>query len=82
MTPGSPVLAIVKDLFFVARIRETARLAGVPLTFARTPEEITTGLTARPRFALPQFVLTRGLSSRTERNARWDVNRESLALSL
>jgi len=59
VTPGSPVLAIVKDLFFVARIRETARLAGVPLTFARTPEEITTGLAARPRFAL--LDLTAGL---------------------
>ncbi len=53
MTPGSPVLAIVKDLFFVARIRETARLAGVPLTFARTPEEITTGLAACARQTQP-----------------------------
>jgi hypothetical protein len=26
-----PVVAVVKDLFFVARIRETARLAGVPV---------------------------------------------------
>ena len=26
------VLAVVKDLFFVARIRETARLVGVPLS--------------------------------------------------
>jgi len=46
------VLAVVKDLFFVARIRETARLAGVPLTFARTVEEVETGLSARPRFVL------------------------------
>jgi len=36
--PG-PVVAVVTDLFFVARLRETARLAGVDLVFARTPEE-------------------------------------------
>jgi hypothetical protein len=46
------VLAVVKDLFFVARIRETARLAGVELTFARGLDEIETKLAARPRFAL------------------------------
>jgi hypothetical protein len=50
--PVAPVLAVVKDLFFVARIRETARLAGVPLTFARTTAEIHAGLAARPRFVL------------------------------
>jgi len=33
-------VAAVKDLFFVARFRETARLCGTPLTFARTPEEL------------------------------------------
>jgi DNA-binding response OmpR family regulator len=37
-------VAVVKDLFFVARIRETARLAGVPLGFARTPEELGSAL--------------------------------------
>jgi hypothetical protein len=37
---GSRVVAVVRDLFFVARIRETARLAGVPLEFARTPEDL------------------------------------------
>ena len=53
MTGGSAtVLAVVKDLFFVARIRETARLAGVPLAFARTPDEIAAGLTGAPRFVL------------------------------
>jgi len=52
-------VAIVKDLFFVARIRETARLAGVPLTFARTAAEIGTALAAGPRFALVD--LTAGL---------------------
>ena len=34
------VIAVVRDLFFVARIRETARLVGTRLSFARTPEEI------------------------------------------
>ena len=37
-------VAVVRDLFFVARIRETARLAGTPLVFARTPEEITAAM--------------------------------------
>ena len=46
------MLAVVKDLFFVARIRETARLAGVPLTFARTAEEVDAGLATGPRFVL------------------------------
>jgi len=60
MTSGdSPVVAVVKDLFFVARIRETARLAGVPLTFARTPDEITAALAGTPRFML--IDLTAGL---------------------
>ncbi len=39
---------MVKDLFFVARIRETARLVGTPLTFARTPEEVTAALAVEP----------------------------------
>ena len=47
-----PVVALVKDLFFVARIREVARLAGVPLVFARTPEELTTALASTPKLAL------------------------------
>ncbi|HET8577000.1 MAG TPA: hypothetical protein VFO18_07870 [Methylomirabilota bacterium] len=34
------VIAVVKDLFFVARIRETARLVGTELAFARTAEEL------------------------------------------
>ena len=46
------VVAIVKDLFFVARIRETARLAGVSLAFARTPDELTATLAQQPRMAL------------------------------
>jgi DNA-binding NtrC family response regulator len=39
------VVAVVRDLFFVARIRETARLVGTPLVFARSPEEIAAQLT-------------------------------------
>jgi len=39
-----PAIAICKDLFFVARIRETARLANVPLTFTRTPDELRAAL--------------------------------------
>ena len=46
------VIAVVRDLFFVARIKETARLAGVPLVFARTPEELTARLAEPARFVL------------------------------
>ena len=56
---GPPVVAVVRDLFFVARIRETARLAGVPLVFARTPEELAVALTTPARFIL--LDLTTGL---------------------
>jgi hypothetical protein len=53
MTDADPrVVAVVRDLFFVARIRETARLAGVPLVFARTPEEIAAALATPSRFVL------------------------------
>ena len=37
-------VAVVKDLFFVARFRETARLAGAVVVFARTPAELQTAL--------------------------------------
>ena len=47
-----PVLAICKDLFFVARIRETARLADVPLKFTRTPEELRAALSTGSRLVL------------------------------
>lgn len=50
---------MVKDLFFVARIRETARLTGVPLAFARSPEDVEMAAAARPRFLLVD--LTAGL---------------------
>jgi hypothetical protein len=46
------VLAVVKDLFFVARIRETARLAGVPLEFARSAHEFAAALPSGARFVL------------------------------
>jgi hypothetical protein len=53
MTEVEPrVVAVVRDLFFVARIRETARLAGIPLEFARTPEDLARALATRPRFVL------------------------------
>ena len=47
-----PVLAVCKDLFFVARIRETARLSGVPLKFTRTPEELGDALREGARLVL------------------------------
>jgi non-ribosomal peptide synthetase component F len=46
------VLAVVKDLFFVARIRETARLAGVPLAFARTVDDLEAALAEGARLVL------------------------------
>ena len=33
-------VAVVRDLFFIARFRETARLAGAEMAFARTPAEL------------------------------------------
>jgi len=56
---GGPVVAVVQDLFFVARIRETARLVGASLTFARSPQELDAVLTPAPRFVL--LDLTAGL---------------------
>lgn len=50
--PDPPVLAVVRDLFFVARIRETARLAAVPLLLARSLEEVEVAVKGGPRFAL------------------------------
>ena len=46
------VIAVVRDLFFVARIRETARQTRVPLVFARTPEELAARLGEPTRFVL------------------------------
>jgi hypothetical protein len=36
----------VRDLFFVARIRETGRLAGAQVGFARSPDEMAAALSA------------------------------------
>jgi len=49
---NAPVLAVVSDLFFVARIRETGRLSGVRVEFARTPEQIEAALAHGPRLVL------------------------------
>ena len=46
------MIAVVRDLFFVARIKETARLAGVPLVFVRTPGELAARLGEPARFVL------------------------------
>jgi hypothetical protein len=56
-----PVLAILRDLFFIARLRETARLTGVPLTVARTAEDADAALAGRPRLAI--LDLTGGLDN-------------------
>ncbi|HXH84636.1 MAG TPA: hypothetical protein VNN07_17150 [Candidatus Tectomicrobia bacterium] len=44
--PPGRVVAVLRDLFFIARIRETARLCGVPVDVARTPEELAAALAA------------------------------------
>lgn len=46
------MVAVVRDLFFVARIRETARLQGVPVTFVKDPEGLQATLPSRPRLVL------------------------------
>jgi hypothetical protein len=48
----SPVLAVVSDLFFVARIRETGRLVGVAVEFAKTPDQIRAALGRTPRLVV------------------------------
>jgi hypothetical protein len=45
-------VGVVKDLFFVARIRETARMVGTPLSFARTPLELETALADGPHLVI------------------------------
>src|SRR5439155_18614340 len=49
---AKPVLAVVSDLFFVSRIRETGRLTGVAVEFARTAAEVEAAPARAPRFAL------------------------------
>jgi hypothetical protein len=50
--PDAPVLAVVGDLFFVARIREIGRLAGVRVEFVRTAEQVAESLGRSPRLVL------------------------------
>jgi CheY-like chemotaxis protein len=52
------VVAVVKDLFFVARIKETARLVGTPLAFARTPDELTASLADTPDLVILDLTTT------------------------
>lgn len=52
------VVAVVKELFFVARIRETARMVGAPLVFARTPEELGAALEVAPDLVLLDLTTT------------------------
>ncbi len=46
--PGKKILVVVEDLFFLAKIRETARLLGVVLHCVRTPEEVKQQLDQNP----------------------------------
>lgn len=50
--PAHRVLAVVTDLFFVARIRETARLAGVAVAFAKSQPDVERQAALSPRLAL------------------------------
>ena len=46
------VVAVVSDLFFVARIKETARLAGVPLELVKGADALEAALASPARFVL------------------------------
>jgi hypothetical protein len=50
MTEAAPPRAVVavRDLFWSARIRETARLAARPLSIVRTPDELRAALEEAP----------------------------------
>jgi len=67
-------VAAVKDLFFVARIKETARMIGTPLTIARTPEELTAALAGAPDLVI--IDLTAGDAP----TGGWDYDRFFAAL--
>src|SRR3990172_3836895 len=58
------VLVVCKDLFFTARIGETAKLAGSAVEFARSTEELEAKLAGDP----PEFVIL-DLTTRT-----WDYD--------
>lgn len=47
-TPTPPVHALLDDLFFRAKIEATASAAGVPVAFARTPDELAGRLDTHP----------------------------------
>src|SRR5262249_32709191 len=49
---AAPVLAVVSDLFFVARIREAGRLAAVRVEFPRTPAGLAPSRAHGPRLVL------------------------------
>jgi CheY-like chemotaxis protein len=51
-------VAVVKDLFFVARIRETARLVGASVGFVRAPEELQRALDEPPGLVLIDLTMT------------------------
>src|SRR5687767_4937630 len=46
--PAPRAVAVVRDLFWSARIRETARLAGRPLVIARSPADLRAALEGGP----------------------------------
>jgi hypothetical protein len=55
----------VKDLFFTARIRETGRLAGTPVEFSHSVDELKSRLESR---SVPGFVIV------DLTNAGWDYD--------
>jgi hypothetical protein len=57
--PAPRAVAVVRDLFWSARIRETARLAGRPVVIARSPEDLRAALDEAPA-ALAIVDLTAG----------------------
>ena len=73
------VLAVVKDLFFVARIKETARMVGTPLAFARTPEELTAALADAPDLVIIDLT-TGDLTTGDLTTGGWDYERFFAAL--
>ena len=72
-------MGVVKDLFFVARIRETARMVGTPLSFARTPLELETALADAPDLVI--LALARATQPLHARCARV-VTKETLTQEL
>lgn len=67
------VVAVVRDLFFVARIRETARLVGTPLVFARTPAELTAALGSEAPGLAPGLVIVDLTTSGLDYDAIFDA---------